>query len=156
MKYEKKLTPEQLEDCKRLKALFDSKKKELKLTQQFLADELDISQGAVGHYVNGRNSLNVKVVCVFSKLLRVDPKDISPSIAEEIKEISELIKDQGCNKKNNKFYQLDSIQEEILELIKNLPKNEVDRILLELRAKKTHYDTIFEELLIIKNKKNAS
>ncbi|MFS1539948.1 MAG: helix-turn-helix domain-containing protein [Candidatus Phlomobacter fragariae] len=95
----------------------------MKLTQQFLAKELDISQSAVGHYLNGRNSLNVKIVCVFSKLLRVGRKDISPSIAEEIKKISELIKDQGCDEKNNKFYQLDPIQKEILELIKNLPKN---------------------------------
>ena len=58
MENKKSLTTEQLEDAKRLKALYESKKKELGITQYSIADELGITQGAVGHYLNGRNALN--------------------------------------------------------------------------------------------------
>ncbi|MDZ9007123.1 helix-turn-helix domain-containing protein, partial [Escherichia coli] len=54
MENKKSLTTEQLEDAKRLKALYESKKKELGITQYSIADELGITQGAVGHYLNGR------------------------------------------------------------------------------------------------------
>ena len=87
MKLEKKLTTEQLEDCYRLKALYELKKKELNLTQQ-IADELDISQGAVGHYLNGRNALNLQIASVFAKKLQVSISEFSPSLAKEITELS--------------------------------------------------------------------
>ncbi|MEZ2683851.1 LexA family protein [Proteus vulgaris] len=88
MKLEKKLTTEQLEDCYRLKALYELKKKELNLTQQQIADELDISQGAVGHYLNGRNALNLQIASVFAKKLQVSISEFSPSLAKEITELS--------------------------------------------------------------------
>lgn len=88
MKLEKKLTTEQLEDCHRLKALYELKKKELNLTQQQIADELDISQGAVGHYLNGRNALNLQIASVFAKKLQVSISEFSPSLAKEITELS--------------------------------------------------------------------
>lgn len=89
MKLEKKLTTEQLEDCYRLKALYELKKKELNLTQQQIADELDISQGAVGHYLNGRNALNLQIASVFAKKLQVSISEFSPSLAKEITELSQ-------------------------------------------------------------------
>lgn len=88
MKLEKKLTTEQLEDCYRLKALYELKKKDLNLTQQQIADELDISQGAVGHYLNGRNALNLQIASVFAKKLQVSISEFSPSLAKEITELS--------------------------------------------------------------------
>ncbi len=84
MEKRKELTTEQLEDAKRLKALYESKKKSLGITQYTIADDLGISQGAVGHYLNGRNALNAPIASVFAKALQVSISDFSPSIAREI------------------------------------------------------------------------
>ncbi len=84
MENKKILTPEQLEDAKRLKALYESKKKQLKVTQYTIADELEVSQGAVGHYLNGRIALNVPMVTEFARILQVDASEISPSLAREV------------------------------------------------------------------------
>ena len=84
MENKKILTPEQLEDAKRLKALYESKKKELKITQYTIADDLGISQGAVGHYLNGRIALNAPVVSKMAHILQCKTSEISPSLAKEI------------------------------------------------------------------------
>ena len=65
MEKKKDITPTQAEDAKRLKAIYEAKKKVLGVTQQSIADELDITQGAVGHYLNGRNPLNLPVASEF-------------------------------------------------------------------------------------------
>ncbi|MCW9528771.1 LexA family protein [Klebsiella grimontii] len=88
MEKKKTLTSTQIADAERLKAIYEAKKKELGVTQQSIADMLDISQGGVGHYLNGRNSLNAAVAAVFAKALQVDVSDFSPSIAKEITAMS--------------------------------------------------------------------
>ncbi len=88
MENKRTLTTEQLQDASRLKALYESKKKELGITQYLIADQLDISQGAVGHYLNGRNPLNLNVAAVFSNLLKVPIADFSPSLAAEAERLS--------------------------------------------------------------------
>lgn len=88
MENKRTLTTEQLDDAKRLKALYESKKKELGLTQYVIAEELGISQGAVGHYLNGRNPLNLNVAAVFANLLKVNIADFSPTIAAEADRLS--------------------------------------------------------------------
>ncbi|MBS2288386.1 helix-turn-helix transcriptional regulator, partial [Salmonella enterica subsp. enterica serovar Typhimurium] len=84
------LTPAQVADSQRLKALYEAKKKELGITQQSIADALDISQGAVGHYLNGRNALNTAVASVFARLLGVSVSDFSPSLAKDISDMSSV------------------------------------------------------------------
>ncbi|MFC6377546.1 LexA family protein [Tatumella terrea] len=84
MEPKKTLTTEQLEDAMRLKALYESKKKQLKVTQYTIADEMGISQGAVGHYINGRIALNVPVVTDFARILQVQVSEISPNLAKEV------------------------------------------------------------------------
>ncbi|KFD19673.1 phage repressor [Tatumella ptyseos ATCC 33301] len=84
MEIKKTLTTEQLEDAARLKALYESKKKQLKVTQYTIADDMGISQGAVGHYINGRIALNVPVVTDFARILQVQVSDISPKLAKEV------------------------------------------------------------------------
>ncbi|MES4613029.1 MAG: LexA family protein [Ewingella sp.] len=88
MEKKRTLTTEQLQDASRLKALYESKKKELGITQQDVADQLEISQGAVGHYLNGRNPINLNVAAVFANLLQVQIADFSPSIAAEAERLS--------------------------------------------------------------------
>lgn len=84
METKKPLTTEQLEDAKRLKALYESKKKVLGVTQYTIADELGISQGAVGHYFNGRNALNAPIAAEFARILQVPISQFSPSLADTI------------------------------------------------------------------------
>lgn len=87
MEKKKDITPTQAEDAKRLKAIYEAKKKVLGVTQQSIADELDITQGAVGHYLNGRNPLNLPVASVFARLLKVSVEEFSPALAKEISEM---------------------------------------------------------------------
>lgn len=92
METKKSLTTEQLEDARRLKALYESKKKELGITQYTIADELGITQGAVGHYLNGRNALNVDVASGFARLLQVPISDFSMTLASKVAEQAESLK----------------------------------------------------------------
>lgn len=87
MEKKKDITPTQAEDAKRLKAIYEAKKKVLGVTQQSIADELDITQGAVGHYLNGRNPLNLPVASVFARLLKVGVEEFSPTLAKELSEM---------------------------------------------------------------------
>lgn len=87
MEPKKNLTAEQLDDAAKLKALYESKKKELGVTQYTIADELGITQGAVGHYLNGRNALNLSVAAAFAKILQVSISDFSPSLDAEAKKM---------------------------------------------------------------------
>lgn len=88
MEKKKTLTPVQIADAERLKAIYEAKKKDLGITQQSIADMLDISQGGVGHYLNGRNALNAAAAAVFAKALQVDVSAFSPSLAKEIAAMS--------------------------------------------------------------------
>ncbi len=77
MKNKNRLTEEQQKDAERLKAIYDSKKKTLGITQQDIADELNITQSAVGHYLNGRNALNVSSALMFAKILEVQIEELA-------------------------------------------------------------------------------
>lgn len=87
----KKLTSEQIADAERLKSIYEAKKKSLDLTMQRIADEMDISLSALGHYFYGRNSLNTKAVSALAKLLQVDVSDISPSLDKELRQQSQSL-----------------------------------------------------------------
>lgn len=78
------LTKEQKADAARLKSLYQSLKKELKLSQTLIADQMGITQSAVGHYITGRQPLNVKAVSDFARILVVGAEQISPTLAREI------------------------------------------------------------------------
>lgn len=84
MNDKKRLTNEQLKDAERLKAIYESKKKSLGITQQYIADELNMTQSAVGHYLNGRNALNVSAALMFARILGVQIDDFSPHLAKEM------------------------------------------------------------------------
>ncbi|TDN64279.1 LexA family protein [Scandinavium goeteborgense] len=84
MEKKKDITPAQAEDAKRLKAIYEAKKKLLGVTQQSIADELDITQGAVGHYLNGRNPLNLQVASAFARMLQVTVEEFSPTLAKDL------------------------------------------------------------------------
>jgi SOS-response transcriptional repressor LexA len=71
--------------AKRLRAIWESKKQELKLTQVTVADEIGTSQSAISQYLNGTIALNTDAVLVFAKLLQCEPKDIRPVLGRKLK-----------------------------------------------------------------------
>lgn len=91
----RKLTKEETTESQRLKALFEANKKRLKLSQQAVGDAMGISQAAVGHYLNGRNPLNLSAAHHFSELLECNISDFSPRLAKELNRYQSAIKDQA-------------------------------------------------------------
>lgn len=88
----KPLTSEQIADAQRLKALYEAKKKPLGLSQETIADELNIGQSAVASMLNGVNALNTSNAAAFAKILQVPVSEFSPSIAEEIAIMAQSLK----------------------------------------------------------------
>ncbi|AWM80518.1 transcriptional regulator [Gammaproteobacteria bacterium ESL0073] len=80
----KQLTPELLEESKKLKSIFESKKKDLKISQGSIADFMGINQSSVSHYLNGLNPLNANAAAKFAKILQVDINEFSPRLAKEV------------------------------------------------------------------------
>lgn len=105
---------EQLEN-NQLKAIFVQKQKELDLSQEKAAEKLKMSQGAVGHYLNGRRRLNIKIALKFSELLRIPVSSFSPRLQNEI--------DQGDKDTAEyvKFYELapKNVQDSVREILKS-------------------------------------
>lgn len=89
----KALDPERKAESDKLKAIFNSKKRELGLTQEKLAHALDMNQSSVSHYLNGVNPLNAPVAAEFSKILDVPVEDFSPRLAQQIIEMMGFVTD---------------------------------------------------------------
>lgn len=82
------LSPEQADECAKLKEAFGSRKNR-KVTQETIATELEISQAAVSHYLNGYNPLNARAAAIFAKLLEIPVSHFSPRLTKEIALTSE-------------------------------------------------------------------
>ena len=80
----------QLEDSDRLKAIFQKKRGQLKLTQEKIAAELGdgVTQGAVSHFMNRRTALSLRAAAVFARMLEVPVADFSPVLAEQLEKLS--------------------------------------------------------------------
>ena len=66
MNKKKELLPEIAKENAALKEIFNSKKKELGLTQGKLAERFNMTQPAIGHYLNGLNALNPDIAGKFA------------------------------------------------------------------------------------------
>lgn len=84
----KPLAADKKDECLRLKAVFNRKKKDLGLTQEKLAHALEMNQSSVSHYLNGVNPLNVPVASAFAKILEVDVSEFSERLAQQIADIA--------------------------------------------------------------------
>ena len=80
----KPLSTEQLEDAKRLKAIYESKKSSLGISQESVADALGVGQSAIASLLNGVNALNPSNAAALAKVLKVGIDEFSPSLAAEI------------------------------------------------------------------------
>ncbi|VVN75852.1 helix-turn-helix transcriptional regulator [Pseudomonas fluorescens] len=87
----KPLPQDKKDECLRLKAIFNSKKSDLGLTQEKLAHALDMNQSSVSHYLNGVNPLNASVAASFAKILQVDVSEFSERLAEEMEKIAQAV-----------------------------------------------------------------
>jgi len=79
------ITDANKDTARRLLAIWESKKQELKLTQASIAEEIGTSQSAISQYLNGTIALNTDAVIVFAKLLQCEPKDIRPVLGSKLK-----------------------------------------------------------------------
>lgn len=79
------MTQADIDAAFRLKALWNSKKKVLGLTQNSFAKKYNITQGLVTHYLNGHQGLHLKAVMMFATELAVDPKEIYPELFHGLK-----------------------------------------------------------------------
>ncbi|YCH28990.1 LexA family transcriptional regulator [Erwinia sp. D4-22] len=91
----KPLTAEQVEDAKRLKAIYENKKNELGISQESVADALGVGQSAIASLLNGVNALNASNASALARFLKVNVEDFSPSIAAEIAEMYRSIGGNG-------------------------------------------------------------
>ena len=75
-------------DCAvRLRRIWERKRLVLGLTQEKVAYACGWStQGAFGHYLQGKNPLNVDAVFKLARVLEVDPREIMPGLHEMLLE----------------------------------------------------------------------
>lgn len=85
----RELTAEELEWAAKLKRIWLSKKDALGLTQTSAADKMDMTQGAVGQYLNGKIPLNDSVSMGFAKILEVKVSDFRPDLAQKFQGVWE-------------------------------------------------------------------
>ncbi|HDK7242284.1 helix-turn-helix domain-containing protein [Cronobacter sakazakii] len=94
----KPLSAEQLEDANRLKAIYESKKNELGLSQESVAHAIGVGQSAVAALLNGVNALNHSNAAALAKVLRVGVEEFSPSLAADIADMyASLGTEKGVN-----------------------------------------------------------
>lgn len=77
------LTKEQSDAARSLRKIWDNKHDHLGLTQEKVADSCGWTQGAVGHYLNGRTALNIDAVIKFANVLEVKGRDIYPELVSK-------------------------------------------------------------------------
>ena len=101
------------EASKNLKAAWNARKKELKLTQELAAELLGFeSQGTVSQYLNGKIPVNTDAALKFAALLKVKPEDIREDLKDlmnyvrssELMMIAFQAKDGGWSMKNRLSY----------------------------------------------------
>lgn len=79
------LSPEEKEASRRLKNIWEKKKKDLHLTQEEAAHRCGWNtQAAFYQYLNGIIPLNVEALVKISKVLQVDPSEIYPEHTQRI------------------------------------------------------------------------
>lgn len=72
------LTEHEKKVAENLFRIWNAKKSSLGLTQDKAGQALDMTQGAVGQYLNARVPLSINALLGFSKILGVSPTDIDP------------------------------------------------------------------------------
>lgn len=78
-----KPTPADVAAATRLKAAWDAKARGLGITQEKLANELGITQGAISQYLNGKIPMNYRTLKVFAAALGIEDTEIRNDLPEQ-------------------------------------------------------------------------
>lgn len=113
-----KLTDWQIEDAKRLDRLWNERRPEGMTQERFGVDYDMGSQGNVNLYLKGKSRLNLYAVGQFAKILGVKIDDISPNLADQVRELykncdPDRNRDYGVSPETKEFIQR-AIQEEMI------------------------------------------
>ncbi|WP_320728257.1 helix-turn-helix domain-containing protein [Enterobacter ludwigii] len=140
------------EASRNLKAAWDAKKKELKLTQELAAELLGFeSQGTVSQYLNGKIPVNTDAALKFAALLKVKPEDIR----EDLKDLMNYVRSSDTYDEtfSDKGWRLiNGEQAELLNLFEILPTSEKTKLLEQLRGLNKLYEEAFENMLALKKR----
>lgn len=119
--------------------LAKSRMKAVGVTQERLAEHLGKTQGAIGHWLNGRREPSLSEIASLLKYLSVDGIFLNSdgTIAVDESDLSKPLPPP----------QLTEQQKEYLDLLDSIPSEDAERFIDEMRKVKAHYDAIFEEML---------
>lgn len=121
-----------------------SRRKELGLTQQQLADAIGISGVSVYKWEAGINTPKGHNLFSLAEALRCSPAWLlNGTDSDEPLKAEELLP------------QLDDRQKLLLDLFDSLPESEKERHINELKDKVEGFQRLFDELLLVKNKKHT-
>lgn len=109
------------------------------ITREKIGTALGKTPGAIGHWLNGRREPSLSEIAAIFNFLAIN------SVTLYCDGLVSIEPSQVTNKKVEK--NLTPEQESILMMLDSLPDEEVKRFKAELKAKKAHYDAIFEEML---------
>lgn len=85
----KPLTGSEVAESRKLKRLFNARKRELGLTQESLGALMGTTQGAVSHYLNGRARISDYTLLRFAHHLKIDPEEIRPGIIARMPRVND-------------------------------------------------------------------
>lgn len=119
------------------------------ITYDDLAEQLSVTRGAVSHWMLGKREPSIDNISKILKFLGVQKITLDTNN-------SLILIHENEEKDIGKKHKLTKEEEELIEIFESLPKDEAKKILLEMKAKRTHYDVLFEEWLRKKNNKNTS
>lgn len=72
------MSPADREAVRRLRLLWDQKKRQLGITQEKVAEQFGRSQALIAHYLNGHTPIGPVATLKFARLLQCQPTDIRP------------------------------------------------------------------------------
>lgn len=130
-----------------LRKAWESKKKELKLTQEIAADIMGFeAQATVSQYLNGKIPVNTDAALKFAALLKVKPEDLRPDLAD----LMNYVRASGTydNEFSGEGWRvIDAEQAELLNLFEILPESEKKKFLTQLRGLNELYKEAFQNIL---------
>lgn len=153
----RELTSEEKKEAVRLAGLWREFKSANKgATQEWLGQETGIGgQSAVGQYLRGIIPLNLEALFAFSRVLSVDPMEISPRLAANVT-LPQPGEHESGVKVREVYDSLDPQKVALLDLFDALTPKQKGELIRELETKKQINDQLLEELLSRESERKAS